>query len=272
MTSDKDGPDDINSNSDHNAHPSSRDNVVSMPAWREQAEQRTARPPSDRVRMRVTLDQRNPPARGGQAAEPAINLPGFTKILLLGILAIHLLVTFALNNEQHYWVMEHFGFVAADYSAMGTFHWTSLLSPFTYAFLHGGWTHVIMNAVMLMAFGAGLERWMGWRRMALLMLGCSLVSIMVQYAVDLHSMNPVIGASGAISGMFAAAIVMIQQQRGSPFGGRYGLMPFIIVWIVIAVAFGMMGGPGGEMIAWPAHIGGFLAGLALVKPVMRLKI
>lgn len=244
----------------------SADNVVSMPEWKEQAGRRA---PSDRVRVRVTLDQRNTPRT---AAEPAINLPGFTKFLLLALLGIHVIASFVLTPEQHYWLMDHFGFVPADFSGARPFQWTALFSPFTYALLHGGWTHVLMNTVMLMAFGAGLERWIGWKRMALFMLGCSLASIAVQFAVDIHSGHPVIGASGAISGMFGAVIVMIQQQRNSPFGGRFGLMPFVAVWIIVAIGFGMMGGPGGEMIAWPAHIGGFLAGLALIKPVMRLKI
>ncbi len=247
------------------------DNVIAMPTQKELAKQRAK---ANRVRVKVTLGQPGGtykgPSRG--ATEPMINLPPFTKILVLLILGIHTMSVLFLNPEQEYWLMEHFGFVPAYYSGVLPFQWTAIFAPITFALLHGGWLHVLMNGVMLMAFGAGLERWIGWTRMAIFMLGCSLASIAVQFAVDINSDNPVIGASGAISGMFGAVVIMIQQQRDSPMSGRFGLMPFVAVWIIVAVVFGMMGGPGGEMIAWPAHIGGFLAGLALIKPVMRLKV
>lgn len=260
------GQDDNGSGKD-NGH----DNVIAMPTQKEHAKQRAK---SGRVRMKVTLGQPGGTYKGatGKAKEPLLNMPPFTKILVLLILGIHTASVLLLNPEQKYWLMEHFGFVPAYYSGAMPFEWTALMAPLTFALLHGGWAHVLMNAVMLLAFGAGLERWIGWKRMAIFMLGCSLASIAVQFAVNINSDNPVIGASGAISGMFGAVVIMIQQQRDSPLQGRFGLMPFIAVWIIVAVIFGIMGGPGGEMIAWPAHIGGFLAGLALIKPVMRLKV
>jgi len=257
----------VQSSNGHNGGGSGNDdespNIIKLPSRKERAK-------ADRVRVKVTLGQ--PPAGHH---EPMINLPPFTKCLLLIIFGIHIPMELFLDPEKQYWVIGHFGFIPAYYTGAIPFAWPALLGPFTFAFLHGGWFHVLINGVMLMAFGAGLERWMGWKRMAILMLLCSLASVAVQLLFNLGSDNPVIGASGAISGMFAAAMIMLQQRHGAAsmgFGGRYGLWPFILVWIGISLLFGMTGGPGGENIAWAAHIGGFLAGFVLIKPVLRLKV
>lgn len=249
-------------NGDGSGNNQNSPNIIKLPTRKE-------REKASRVRMKVTL---GPLDRGGKYHEPMINLPPFTKILILILFGIHIPMELFLNPEKQYWVIEHFGFIPAYYTGAIAFEWWAIIGPFTFAFLHGGWVHLLINTVMLAAFGAGLERWMGWKRMAILMLSCSLASALVQLAFSVGSDNPVIGASGAISGMFAAAMIMLQQQRGSPFSGRYGLWPFILIWIGISVMFGMMGGPGGESIAWAAHIGGFLAGFALIKPVLRLKV
>jgi membrane associated rhomboid family serine protease len=206
--------------------------------------------------------------------QPLINLPPFTKILILILVGIHLGIS-SLSEPIQYWIIEHFGFIPAYYTGAIPFNWPGLVGPFTFAFIHGGWTHLLMNGIMLVAFGAGLEPWMGWKRMAILMFACSLVAAFVQLGCSLWSNNltdPVIGASGALSGLFAAAIIMMQERSGGMMPSKYGYWPLIGIWIVTSAVFGMMGGPQGQAIAWPAHIGGFLAGLALLKPVMRLKI
>jgi membrane associated rhomboid family serine protease len=226
-------------------------------------------PPSGRRhegRVKVTIIQGRP---AGQTAHPGhpplINLPPFTRIMVFSILLIEIAMKFVFDPVQQYWIMTHFGFTPAYYTGVIPFDWPAIVGPFSHPFLHGGWTHVFMNGAMLMAFGAGLERWMGWKNLGLFMLCCSLAAAAIHLTFNLDSSNPVIGASGAISGMFAAAMVMLKETNRYSPGGNYGFMPFIIVWIGISVLFGVIGGPNGENIAWIAHIGGFLAGFALIR-------
>lgn len=204
------------------------------------------------------------------ANAPLINLPPLTKYLVLGLLGIHI-GTLLISPVQRFWLFEHFGFTPAYYSGALAFDWPALAGVFTFTLIHSGWAHVLMNTVMLAAFGAGLERWMGWRRMLIFIVACNFFALLVHFILNLNSTAPVIGASGAISGLFAAAIIMLHQRGGMPHMGRFGYWPLIALWVLISVGFGMMGGPGGESIAWAAHVGGFLAGFILLKPIMRMR-
>lgn len=260
---DNDQPDD-NTPADRN------DNVIPLPS---RAEREAQQERDRRVRMRVQLGKTVTNPMHGTAAQnpPMINLPPFTKIMVLVLVVIHAALSVQ-NPEMRYWIIEHFGFTPAYYTGDLAFGWPALAGPLTFTLLHGGWVHLLMNAVMLMAFGTGLERWMGWEKLLLLILGCNLAAVLVHTGLNIGSTDPVIGASGALSGMFAAAIIMMQQQSGFLGNGKYRYAPLIAVWIGIAVLFGMMGGPGGESIAWAAHIGGFLAGFVLLNPILKLKI
>lgn len=248
-------------------NPDSESNVIPLRKPPRNAGQRTDSAAKIRTTILMGGKNRTP---GTTAHPPAINLPPMTKFLVIALILIEAVMKLALTEVQQYWVMSHFGFVPAYYSGAAAFGWPGLVGPVTYGFLHGGWTHVGLNVLMLMAFGAGLERWMGWKRLGFLMLACSVIAALIHLAFNIGSDHPVIGASGAISGMFAAAMVMLQQTRRYDTG-RFGLLPFALIWVGISVAFGMMGGPNGENVAWIAHIGGFLAGLALIGPIMRLK-
>lgn len=218
----------------------------------------------------IPLRRREPDPPSGNNA-PLINLPPLTKGLVLGLLAIHI-GTLLVSPVQRFWLFEHFGFIPAYYSGALPFDWPAVTGILTFTLLHSGWAHVLMNTVMLAAFGAGLERWMGWRRMLVFIIACNVFALFVHFILNLNSTAPVIGASGAISGLFAAAIIMLQQRGGMAPMGRFGYWPLIVLWVLISVGFGMMGGPGGESIAWAAHVGGFLAGFILLKPVMRMRI
>lgn len=207
-------------------------------------------------------------ARGegqGSRSEPMINLPPVTKWSVGVLLVVHLIVTL-LPEPMQYDVFEMFGFVAARYSGRLSMGWEGWVAPFSYALLHGNWMHLITNGLSLAAFGAGVERWLGGRRMLVFMLVCSLAAVAVQFMLDPMSGNPVVGASGALSGLFAAILVMM--QRNGMTGSR-GILPMALVWIAISALFGLTGGPGGTSIAWAAHIGGFLAGFVVLK-IMRV--
>lgn len=200
--------------------------------------------------------------------EPLFNLPPYTKWALAILLGTHLLLHFALSDNAYNWVFTNLGFIPARIGGDLPFTLWTVLTPFTYMALHASWLHLIMNGVMLLAFGSGIERWMGGRRMVIFSVLCGLIAVATHFALNPHSMQPVVGASGAISGLFAAALIMINRGQ-QELGGRFGLLPFIVIWVGISIAFGMTGAPDGSAIAWAAHVGGFLGGFAVLK-LMRV--
>jgi membrane associated rhomboid family serine protease len=193
--------------------------------------------------------------------EPILNLPPATQTLLLVMLGVHL-VRQLLSEVQDNWVIESFAFIPARYTLPGGFGWEAVVSPLTYMLLHASWLHLIVNSTALLAFGAGVERRLGAWRMLAFAFACGLASAALHFAVYADSMNPVIGASGAISGLFGGVLRILPGRR--PGQGLRGLWPIIVVWIGGNIAFGLTGAPGGSGdIAWVAHLGGFFAGLAL---------
>ena len=97
--------------------------------------------------------------------EPVINLPPATKAMLLGLLAIHLAVFLWPDKTLIGTVYLNFGFVPAHFTGQAPFQLWYLLTPLTHMVLHGSWLHIAMNGVMLLAFGSGIEKWLGARRM-----------------------------------------------------------------------------------------------------------
>lgn len=252
----------INDNRKHNGNghdpdEERTDNVIPIPTLAER----------DRLRREQEKQWRRE-YRAAHAAEPLINLPPVTKAMVVALAGIHIALALFLDKPQLYWVFETFGFRSSNYT--GNFPgWPAFVSPFTYIFIHGNWLHIGMNGFMLLAFGAGVEKWMGGRRLLILFFLCGLAAAAFHFLLSPFSENPVVGASGGLSGLFAAVLIMLQSQ-GRLGTGRYGILPFAAVWIGIAVIFGLLGGPDGSLIAWAAHIGGFLAGLLFIKPVLRM--
>lgn len=187
------------------------------------------------------------------------NIPPATMGLLLANVSVHL-VRMALPANLDDAVVNTFAFVPARYGVPGDLGWAAIVAPVTYQFLHGNWTHLVINMVALLAFGAGVEQRIGAIRMLLFSTLCGIAAATVHFAVYPTSTVQVIGASGAISGLFGAVL------RVRVATGTRGLWLLIVLWITMNVIGGQMGMPGDENmpIAWVAHIGGFLAGLALI--------
>lgn len=201
--------------------------------------------------------------------EPLVRLPPATLAMTCVFLIVHFVLGVFLPENDQFRLVYDLGFVPGRYTGIEPLGWQGLVSPLTYALLHGSWLHVGMNALMMIAFGSGVERWMGSARMIAFFVLCSLTAALVQFAVDPSSTNPVIGASGGISGLFAAALVMLRDGGSLPVGRR-GILPLILLWIGITVVFGMLGAPGDQPVAWPAHLGGFLGGFLILKTMRRL--
>jgi membrane associated rhomboid family serine protease len=198
---------------------------------------------------------------------PLINLPLITKILLIGMISIHGVLHLILNQDDLVYAILNFGFIPSIWTGQGdySFDLYALFSPITYMGLHGGWMHLVMNSAMLMAFGAGVEQWMGAKKFLIFFIACGVAAVMVETIIHPLSQNPVIGASGALSGLFAAVLILL-QSRGQLPTGKYGIWPFATFWIGISIVFAVVGGAfAGGQIAWAAHLGGFIAGFILLK-------
>jgi membrane associated rhomboid family serine protease len=216
---------------------------------------------AERDRMRKEKEKLERKITG--AAEPIINMPPLTKYLIGFILAAHIVVNYFLSPEQQDWVLMNLGFVPERFNET-PFSPLVLASLFTHTFLHGGWMHVAMNLLMLAAFGSGVEKWLGTKRLLILFFASALFGLAAHYILNTQSEFPMIGASGGLSGLFAAAIIMLSRGQRE-MGGKFGILPFVLIWIGLSIAFGMLGGPDGSIIAWAAHVGGFLGGFAVLK-------
>jgi membrane associated rhomboid family serine protease len=228
-----------------------KDNIVVMPTL------------AERDRMRKEKERLSPLNIG----EPIINMPIVTKWLLGVLIALYILTGFVLPPETADALIEKFGFIPSHFNS-SEFTLFALLTPVTYIFLHGSLMHISMNGFMLAAFGSGVEKWLGPKRMLLLFIGSGLFGSAAHYILNTNSGYPMIGASGGLSGLFAAAIIMLNRGQRE-MGGRFGILPFALLWIGLSIGFGMIGIPGGGMVAWAAHVGGFLGGFAILK-LMRV--
>lgn len=240
----------------HDKNDDEDDNVIRIPTLAERDKIRREAEKQARTEYRKA----NPP-------EPMINLPPVTKLMIGLIIVPYLITGVLLSPPQEYAVMVHFGFIPAAYTGEFT-GWSAFTSPFTYMFIHASWLHVGINTAMLVAFGAGLERWMGGKRMFIFFYICSIAAAIFHFIISPANSGIMVGASGGVSGMFGAVMIMLQSQNRMPLG-KYGLWPFAIFWIMISFIFGMLGSPDGGNIAWTAHVGGFLFGLLMTKPFMK---
>ena len=198
---------------------------------------------------------------------PMINLPIVTKILIITMIVIFAAIYF-MDDAMKAFIYLNFGFIPSIWTGQNAYGMDTyaFLSPITYIFLHGNFMHVAMNCAMLMAFGAGVEQWMGAKRFLLFFIACGFAAIIVETIIHPFSTNPVIGASGSLSGLFAAILILL-QARGQLPTGKYGIWPFAAFWIGLSLVFGLIGGvmTGGGQIAWAAHLGGFIGGFILLK-------
>lgn len=208
--------------------------------------------------------------------EPAFNLPAAVVGVMVLCVGIHLLRTYLLTPDQDFEVLVRAAFVPIRYSGQYEIDIWAFTSPFTYALLHGGFAHLIINMVWLAAFGSPLANRIGVLRFAMFFAVTGLAAAGLFYVIHPLSQAPLVGASGSISGMMGAAArfaFRIDRSSGkAAFAGAplpmrdvlrsRGTMTFLAVWMVVNLATGLIGlAPGDEsQIAWEAHIGGFAAG------------
>lgn len=208
--------------------------------------------------------------------EPILNLPAVVVVALGICVAVHLVRVYLLDMDQDIALLVRAAFIPIRYTGAFDLDFYAFSSPFTYAFLHGGWAHLAINMVWLAAFGSPLANRLGALRFVLFWAVTGLAAAALHFAVHPYDQAPLVGASGAISGMMGAAarfgFRMDRREGRAAFRGAplpisevvrsRGVMTFLAIWMVVNLVTGLVGfAPGvDDQIAWEAHVGGFLAG------------
>jgi membrane associated rhomboid family serine protease len=144
---------------------------------------------------------------------------------------------------------------------------------FTSMFLHGGWLHLAGNMLYLWIFGDNIEDRMGRARFLVFYLVCGVAAVLAQALPAPETRVPMVGASGAISGVLGAYLLLFPHARVLvlvPFGFILKVIRLPAVWVlglwfVIQLVSSLMAPAGEGGVAFRAHLGGFIAGLVLVR-------
>ncbi len=169
------------------------------------------------------------------------------------------------------------GFIPASVSEHivappGYFLLPAWLTPVTATLIHGDFLHLAFNMVMLVYCGRMLERALGWGGIAMLYGVGAYAGAAGQWAFGPMSAVPTIGASGAISAIIAA-YAMLFAERPVPAIGPIPSRVVRVVWLAagwigLQLLIGFASSGEANPIAVGAHIGGFLAGIALARPLL----
>ena len=148
----------------------------------------------------------------------------------------------------------------------------AILTPLSATFVHSGILHLAFNLLIFVWCGAAVERMLGRANLILLYIVGAYAAAAAQWLSDPSSVTPMIGASGAISaviGAFALSFGRAKQVTRSARLNRWiNIVWLLAAWVVLQVMMGILAGGQGYLLATPAHVGGFLAGLLLQRPLL----
>jgi membrane associated rhomboid family serine protease len=211
--------------------------------------------------------------------------PALVTYALIAINCLVFLFQISLPPNAQEAFVSQFGLIPARYLGSFPYSGTSegLIAylPFlSNMFLHGGWPHLILNMWTLWLFGPAIEDRLGSARYLFFYLVCGLLASFTHAVLNLTSAIPAIGASGAISGVLGSFILLFPLARlvimipilFFPFFFEVPALFFAGFWFLSQLMAGTVelfapSGSGG--IAWWAHIGGFVAGIALTPVLHR---
>ncbi len=193
--------------------------------------------------------------------------------LLLIALNIYVFIAWQMRVGVDETVMRA-GFLPIELTSHEPGGWTHL---FAAMFMHGGWMHLLGNMWFLWVFGANIEDNCGHFRYLIFYLLCGIAATLAYTALAPQSEIPLVGASGAISGVLGAYLLHHPQARVLTvvpiFGPIFRIMEirawfFLLIWIGLQIISQVLAsrahGDDGGGVAYGAHIGGFIAGMGLI--------
>ena len=213
---------------------------------------------------------------GRSIREPILKSPAVVKIILGLFVLVHAIQMLG-GEANQLWMIFNFGLHPLQ--VLDTEGWVTAwlwfpawIKLFTHAFLHIDLTHLLLNSLWFLVFATLVARRTGTWRFLVLFVITAVAGGAFHVLVHPGSMVPVIGASGVVSGMMGAAFRFILRGFDTPpdapllplFHPRVVLA--VLAWCTFNAVFGLLGfSPDGSqsLIAWEAHLGGFLAGLLL---------
>jgi membrane associated rhomboid family serine protease len=167
------------------------------------------------------------------------------------------------------------GFIPARLSGLQV-PWPALpaiLTPLSATLVHSGLVHLSFNLLVFVWCGTQVERVLGKTGLIVLYLIGAYAAALTQYATDPMGTTPMVGASGAISAVMGAFALSFGRARiltRSPRLNRWiNALWLMAAWVVLQMMMGWLAGGQGYLLATPAHVGGFAAGLLLQGPLLR---
>lgn len=234
-------------------------------------------------------EQKGEEIQRDEGRQPVFLLPGVVSALVGLMVAIHVARAFVLKESGDITLVYWFGFIPLRALIPAEFEWgwiPLVWTPFTHAFLHAGWEHLLINCAWLAIFGTPVARRYGAIPTVILFLASALAGAVFFAATTLPDLQVLLGASGGIAGLTGAACRFMFQpvlyarnpETGEPqvLGRRTASLVelarnqraafFIAVWLILNAAVPFLPLLTGQSvgIAWQAHLGGFIAGLLLV--------
>lgn len=149
------------------------------------------------------------------------------------------------------------------------------ITPLSATLVHGGWLHVGFNLLIFFFCGRQIEQLLGPMRLLIVYVVGAYAAALAQWLADPSALAPMIGASGAISAVIGSYALIYSQREVRAIGPIPAQVVRVLWlaagWTVLQVMIGMVGfsvGPMGGIAIW-AHVGGFIAGLLLARPMLR---
>lgn len=221
------------------------------------------------------------------AREPMFKAPGIVIATIAVFVVVHG-IRQLVDQQTDNWIVTYLAFFPARFGPGAAMlpgpDWLAITSLVTYAVLHGDWMHLILNSAWFLAFGSMIAVRTGPVRFVLFLVVCSVAGALGFLAANPDTSIPIVGASGAISGLMGAAFRLLFSAMD--IGGFALLqqyprlvprMPLLValtdrrvliaagVWVGLNLvfAFGLSDAFTDSQIAWEAHLGGFFAGFLL---------
>lgn len=216
---------------------------------------------------------------------PSIRKP-FVTVFLITVNTLIFLFQFLLPERLNVQVIYTFGFLPARLTegvAGGGFTVWELLPLLTGMFLHGSWLHLLSNMWFMWLFADNVEDRLGHFRFFVFYILSGIAAMLAHFVFNPGSPVPAVGASGAIAGVMGAYFVLFPRAKITtlfliiiiPVFINIPAVIFLLMWFIMQLYSGTINafaGGIGEGVAWWAHIGGFIGGIALLRHFYKPKL